>query len=130
MEILTSLPDRIRWCEANGAAILCCPEGLLGGLADYAPEPRSAALKVRDGQLARTLAPMASTQVSLIIGFTEDGEDGELYNAAAVFSNGAVIGIYRKLHPAIRRSVYAAGTDIPVFTIQELRFGIQICNDS
>lgn len=39
-------------------------------------------------------------------------------------------GIYRKLHPAIRRSVYAAGAETPVFAADGLTFGIVICNDS
>jgi predicted amidohydrolase len=45
-------------------------------------------------------------------------------------SGGSVIGVYRKLHPAIRRSVYAAGEDVPVFRAGGLTFGIVICNDS
>src|ERR1700730_14784232 len=27
--------ERVRWSEANGVEILCCPEAVLGGLADY-----------------------------------------------------------------------------------------------
>ena len=38
--------------------------------------------------------------------------------------------MYRKLHPAIRRSVYEAGDRAPVFTVGGLTFGIVICNDS
>jgi 5-aminopentanamidase len=41
-----------------------------------------------------------------------------------------VVGLYRKLHPAIRKSVYDAGDRTPVFTIGGLTFGILICNDS
>ncbi len=43
---------------------------------------------------------------------------------------GAVAGIYRKCHPAIRRSVYRAGEERPVFRIGGLTFGILICYDS
>jgi hypothetical protein len=28
--------QRIAWCEVEGVEILCCPEAVLGGLADYA----------------------------------------------------------------------------------------------
>ena len=38
--------------------------------------------------------------------------------------------MYRKLHPAIRRSVYEAGHEIPIFRIGELTLGIVICSDS
>jgi predicted amidohydrolase len=46
------------------------------------------------------------------------------------FHDGRVGGIYRKRHPAIRRSVYCAGDQSPVFTIGPVPFGIMICNDS
>ena len=48
----------------------------------------------------------------------------------AVFRDGRVAGIYRKRHPAMRRSVYGAGDQSPVFTVGDLPFGIMICNDS
>jgi predicted amidohydrolase len=38
--------------------------------------------------------------------------------------------LYRKLYPAIRRSVYSAGNLSPIFRVGELTFGIVICNDS
>jgi predicted amidohydrolase len=73
---------------------------------------------------------LASDTVTSIVGFTELGTDGALYNAAAVLERGRVAGVYRKFHPAIRRSVYAAGSQTPVFRIGALTFGILICNDS
>src|SRR5262249_10876465 len=85
---------------------------------------------VRSGQLDAVLAPLASDVTTTIVGFTELGEDGFLYNAAAVFHRGTVAGVYRKLHPAIHQSVYHAGRHVPVFRVGELTFGIAICNDS
>ena len=38
--------------------------------------------------------------------------------------------MYRERHPAIRRSIYRAGDQIPVFTAGGLTFGILIRNDS
>jgi predicted amidohydrolase len=67
--------------------------------------------------------------VTAIVGFTETAA-GKLYNSAAVLHDGRVMGIYRKRHPAIRRSVYSAGDQSPVFTVGPLSFGIMICNDS
>lgn len=122
--------ERISWCEAEGVEILCCPEAILGGLADYAPRPAQIAIDVQGGQLNAVLSPLASDTVTTIVGFTEISASGQLYNAAAVFHRGAVTGLYRKLHPAIRRSVYQAGDQLPVFTVGGLTFGIVICNDS
>jgi predicted amidohydrolase len=49
---------------------------------------------------------------------------------AAVFHKGSVIGLYRKLYPAINRSIYDEGDRMPVFQVGALTFGIVICNDS
>ena len=119
--------EQIDWCESQRVEILCCPEGILGGLADYAPRPADIAIK-RD-QLDAVARTLASEIVTTIIGFTEI-DTGRLYNTAAVLHKGSVVGKYRKLYPAINRSVYDAGDKTPVFTIGELTFGIMICNDS
>lgn len=88
------------------------------------------AIRTDNGRPASVLAPLASGTVTSIVGFTEQASGGESYNAAAVFHQGRVAGLYRKLHPAIRRSVYAAGSQTPAFRVAALTFGIVICNDS
>ncbi|HWM90437.1 MAG TPA: carbon-nitrogen hydrolase family protein [Thermoanaerobaculia bacterium] len=110
--------------------MLCCPEAILGGLADYAGDPTQFAISADAGRLDSVLAPLASDTVTTIVGFTELADGDRLYNSAAVFQRGSVVGLYRKLHPAINRSVYDAGGTIPVFRVAELTFGIVICNDS
>jgi predicted amidohydrolase len=130
MDALDLIRARVRVCEAEGVAILCCPEAILGGLADQIEDPARLAISVGTGQLEAVLAPLASDVTTTIVGFTELGEDGHLYNAAAVFHRGSVGGVYRKLHPAIRQSVYRAGCHVPVFRVAALTFGIVICNDS
>ncbi len=122
---------QVERCEALGVQILCCPEAVLGGLADYADEPRAIAVDVKSGQLAELLKPLSSGAVATIVGFTEIDEGSErLYNSAAVWQDGSIIGVYRKVYPAINRSVYDHGEELPVFTVAGLTFGIVICNDS
>ncbi len=130
LEILGLIRAQVRRCEADGVEILCCPEAVLGGLADYSPRPHEIAIDVESGQLAEILAPLASDTVTTIVGFTEVDGHGRLFNSAAVYSEGSVLGIYRKLYPAINRSVYHAGDAMPVFTVGGLTFGIVICLDS
>jgi predicted amidohydrolase len=129
-DVLALIREQVEWCESNDVEILCCPEGVLGGLADYATRPADIALDVEGGQLEALLMPLASDRVATILGFTEIDRGGRLYNSAVVFHKGAVVGTYRKLYPAINRSVYEAGDKTPVFTIGGLTFGILICNDS
>jgi predicted amidohydrolase len=130
MAALGLIRKRIDWCESEGVEILCCPEAVLGGLADYARRPTNVAIAVADGQLDTVLKPLTSDLVTIILGFTELGEKGRLNNAAAIFHRGTVVGVYRKLYPAIRKSVYEAGDQTPAFTIGGLTVGIVICNDS
>lgn len=128
MPDLTPVVEHVRWCEAHGVRLLCCPEAFLGGLADYAPDPSAMAFDVSEGRLTAVLAPLAGP-VAIILGFTE--RDGTaLYNSAAVLHHGQIVGVYRKRHPAVRRSIHRAGTDLPVFALAGLTFGIQICHDS
>lgn len=127
---LRLIRERVEWCEYEGVEILCCPEGVLGGLADYAPRSVTFAIDVEAGQLQTALAPLANNRVTTIVGFTERGSRDRLFNSAAIFHRGSVVGVYRKLYPAINRSVYTAGDTIPVFTVGDLTFGIAICLDS
>lgn len=129
MNALELIRTRVKWCERERVAMLCCPEAVLGGLADYSPDPAQFAIGAADRRIDAMLAPLASHTVTTIIGFTELA-DGRLYNSAAVLHRGAVVGVYRKVHPAINRSVYEAGCEVPVFLVGGLTFGIVICNDS
>jgi 5-aminopentanamidase len=130
MEVIDLIREQVDWCESSGVELLCCPEAVLGGLADYASSPANVAIDVEAGQLQALLAPLASDKVATILGFTEIDRSGRLYNSAAVWRQGLVVGIYRKLYPAINKSVYEAGDKLPVFTVGDLTFGIIICNDS
>jgi predicted amidohydrolase len=128
MEALGLIQRRIEDCETSGVSVLCCPEAILGGLADYAEDPSSFAISTNRIEFA--LAPLASDAVTTIVGLTEVTDAGLLYNSAAVLHRGALLGVYRKLHPAINQSVYESGTETPTFQVGTLTFGIIICNDS
>ena len=122
------LAEQVRACEAAGVDILCCPEAVLGGLADSSDHPAGLAIEV--GRLRTHLRPLASDSVTTIVGFTEAGTHGRLFNSAAVFSQNEVVGVYRKMYPAINRSVYTPGRTTEPFNVGTLVFGIVICRDS
>jgi 5-aminopentanamidase len=128
--VLRLIAEQVARCEAAAVEILCCPEAVVGGLADHVEPAHRLVLPADLESLATALAPLASATVTTIVGYTECAADGRLFNAAAVLRQGAVVGRYRKLHPAIRRSVYSAGHETPVFTVGALTFGILLCRDS
>lgn len=80
--------------------------------------------------------------VATLIPFAERAAAG-YYNSAAVCDRrGEIVGIYRKTHiPAylpdekpggtgsFEKLYFAPGGSLPIFTVDGLRFGIQICND-
>jgi hypothetical protein len=51
MDAFDLIQSRVRWCEAEGVTILCCPEAVLGGLADYNEHPCRFAIAADTGQL-------------------------------------------------------------------------------
>lgn len=129
-DAVARLAERVRQCENAGVSLLCCPEAALGGLADYAETPDDSAIPSERDALGAKLQPLASRSVAVIVGFTERNSSGRYYNAAAVYVDGVVVGIYRKHHPAIRRSRYSPGGHLPVFRVAETVIGILICRDS
>ena len=92
-EALELIDERVRECETKGVSVLCCPEAILGGLADYCENPARIAIRTDGSQLESVLAPLASDTVTVIAGFTELGLDGALYNAAAIFQRGHLAGL-------------------------------------
>jgi predicted amidohydrolase len=127
-DTVSRIREQVQRCADEGVDVLCCPEAVLGGLADYAEDPARDAIPTDCLEMA--LEPMASDVVTTIVGLTELGAGGALYNSAAVLHRGRVVGVHRKLHPAINRSVYTAGTALRVFRIPSATLGIVICNDS
>ena len=95
-EALDLLRPQIARCTHERVSILCCPEAMLGGLADYGSDPFRWAMAV--AELESLLRPLANNLVTTIVGFTERSSD-RLCNSAAVFHRGVVIGISRKVHP-------------------------------
>jgi predicted amidohydrolase len=97
MDALDLIRLQVRRCETECIRILCCPEATLGGLADNHTDPSRFAIDA--DMLKNTLLPLASDTVTSIVGFTECGPGGRIYNSAAVFQRGEVAGLYRKLYP-------------------------------
>lgn len=90
---LPLIRDQVVRRETLGVEILCCPEGVLGGLADYVDRPAAIAIDVDGGGLDETVQALASDAVTAILGVTEIDRNGRLFNTAAILSRGSVVGV-------------------------------------
>lgn len=125
--------DAMRQAHAAGAHVMCVPELALAG---YPPED----LLLKPGFVADNLHKLhelieASRELSglvSVIGFVD--RDIDIYNAAAVISEGELAGVYHK-HYLPNYGVFdenryfQAGRKAPIFVINNVRVGVNICED-
>jgi predicted amidohydrolase len=126
---LNCVRDVAARAQAEGAALLCFPEGFLQGYLTEAASARRNALDLSSPAFAAVLSRLPRSGPMLVIGLIEM-EDGRLFNTAIVVDRGAVVGRYRKAHLLGGERTFDAGSDSPVFEIGGLRFGINICYDT
>ena len=74
----------------------------------------------------------ASRGITVVVGFVDS--DGDIYNAAALISDGKLIGTYHKMYlPNYgvfdENRYFRAGSECPVYVIQGIGIGINICED-
>lgn len=115
-------------CEAAGVELLCCPESVIGELANESDGDSPAVVALNVDELTEVVAPLLASAMTIVVGFTERMPGGEVSNAAAVLSDGEVAGIYRKVYPGT--GVCLPGEDLPVFRHGDVHFGVLICNDA
>jgi hypothetical protein len=76
IEAIELIAAQVRTCEAIGVQVLCCPEGIIGGLADYAERPVEFAIDPRNRRLERLLTPIASKTSTMEKELNEAAEAG------------------------------------------------------
>jgi predicted amidohydrolase len=132
--------------EAQGALLLCFPEGFLQGYLTEETAARRNALDLASPAFRALLKRLPNTGPMIVMGMIEV-EAGRLFNTAIVVDRGALIGRYRKAHLFCGEDIFNAGSDnelrlsggencfeagieSPVFEVDGLRFGINICYDT
>lgn len=113
------------------ADLVAFPELSISG---YPPED----LLFHSGLRRRVVESLEAIQggvrdIAVLLGYPEY-EDGKIYNASLVFSNGSILARYRKhMLPNYRvfdeMRYFTAGKDAAVFTLNGIRIGVQICED-
>lgn len=123
--------DAISKAVGAGADVVVLPELVTSGyMFEMDDNLRSVAIK-RDDGLFFDWAEAVGTNSIVIGGFCELGDDGLIYNSAAVVDASGVLAVYRKVHLWDREDgFFAAGSDKPpVIDTRHGQLGVLICYD-
>ncbi|CDZ61157.1 carbon-nitrogen hydrolase family protein [Neorhizobium galegae] len=115
--------------ESEGVRLLCFPEGFLQGYLIDETSARRVALDLSSGEFEAILHRFPQTEATIVVGIIET-EGGRLFNTALVIRGGSVVGRYRKTYLLDAEKAFDAGTETPIFEVDGLRFGINICYDT
>lgn len=114
--------------QSEGADLVCFPECYLQGYLFDKGEAADLALDLESEEFAEVLNSLAYLDLTIVFGLIE--RSGELlHNTAVVVKQGRLLGAYRKMQLLPGESVFLPGDGYPVFEIQGVVFGINICND-
>ncbi len=124
--------EAVRAAVAAGARLVVLPELCTSGYAfDSEEEARGLAQPAEGGALGEWADEAAAGDAVVVGGFAEAGDDGLLYNSAAVVDASGVLAVYRKLHLWDREKlVFEPGREpAPVVETRVGRIGVAICYD-
>jgi len=128
-----NLARMLPWIEnakKEGADLICFPELNVSG---YSTKPG-----VKDcaeplpGPVSEGLVKMAhDNQIVILAGMVEKDEKGRIFASHLVVTPKSISGIYRKIHIAPpERSVFSTGNSVPLFEVDGVKLGIQLCYDA
>lgn len=122
--------EYIEQARDGGADLVSFPELAITG---YPPED----LLLRPSFLAQNRAALrkviaASRGLAVVVGFVD--QQGDIFNAAAIISDGELVSIYHKQFlPNYgvfdENRYFQAGIENPVFTLKGVGIGVNICED-
>ncbi|MDA5245334.1 carbon-nitrogen hydrolase family protein [Agrobacterium tumefaciens] len=126
---LSSAVELSQQAKAEGASLLCFPEGYLQGYLTDEASARRVALDVSSSHFNDLMKRFSKVGPTIVMGFIEVSM-GKLFNSAVVIEGATTVGCYRKRHLLPGESAFSAGADTPVFNAGGLKFGINICYDT
>ena len=122
--------EALRQALDAGARIVVLPELVTSGYVfESAEEALTLAIPVEE--LADWAEEAARAEAVVVGGFAELGEDGAVYNSAAVFGPGGLVAVYRKTHLWDREKLcFEPGAEAaPVVETPFGRIGVAVCYD-
>lgn len=85
---------------------------------------------IESNKMVEFLKKISTAKNGSFVAGVAEKDGGDIYNSAVVISNGAIAGVYRKIHLSdYEKTVFSAGKNNSVFTIGKVKIGVQICFD-
>jgi 5-aminopentanamidase len=135
-DIREDVEASLRWiekfaqqAEAGGVSLVCFPECFLQGYLTEKHLAEKYAINLSSPAFKRMLRQLAKYKPVMVFGLIEE-EDNNIFNTAVVIKDGELMGKYRKTHLLEGEQIFKAGSAHPVFEINGLKFGINICYDT
>jgi predicted amidohydrolase len=123
---LSRVEQGLQWADRERVQIVSFPECFLTGYPDTERTARADAFMVDSPSMMRLLDLSSRYEATGIVGFNEL-RGADLYNTAAVFHKGHLLGCYSKC-TAYQR-FHRQGREFPVFERDGVTFGVVICSD-
>jgi predicted amidohydrolase len=122
----------VREAVSAGARVVVLPELVTSGYVFESAEEARACAEPAGGPALRGWSEEAAARDAVVVGgFCELGEEGLLYNSAAVVDASGVLAVYRKIHLWDREQLFfQPGSDpAPVVETGLGRIGVGVCYD-
>ena len=123
--------EAVREAVAAGARIVVLPELATSGYVFDSPDEARACAEPASGPTLAGWADAAGGDAVVVGGFCELGDDGALYNSAAVVDGSGVLAVYRKIHLWDREQLFfePGRARAPVLETRVGRIGVAVCYD-
>lgn len=115
--------------EEKDVSLICFPECFLQGYLTEKPLAEKFAVNLNSPTFETILKQFSKYKPMIVFGLIEK-EDENLFNTAVVVKRGKLAGKYRKTHLLEGERIFKAGNEYPVFEIDDIKFGINICYDT
>lgn len=126
---LTCIECFAQQSESAHVDLLLFPECFLQGYLVEEEDLRRQALDLQSAAFASILQRLTRLRPTLVVGMIELRR-GRYFNSAVVISSGRIVGVYRKTHLSAGESLFEPGGAFPVFELNGVTYGINICFDT
>jgi predicted amidohydrolase len=115
--------------EDKDVSLVCFPECFLQGYLTDEQLAKRYAINLTSVTFKAILQRLTKYKPLIVFGLIEQDNEN-LFNTAVIIKDGKLLGKYRKTHLLDGERIFKAGSEYPIFQINDLKFGINICYDT